>query len=118
MPVSYTSYQENLREKSDAYTHAVYRLSKKLPKEELFGLTSQLRRSSLSVTLNIIEGFARNSRKAYKQFLLISLGSLKESEYILDFCVKEKLLLPSDVSSPLKQAEEIGKMIWGILRKP
>ena len=118
MQESFVSYQEKLREKSDAYSHAVYSLSKKLPKEEVFGITSQLRRSSLSVTLNIIEGFARNSRKSYKQFLLISLGSLKESEYILDFCVKEKLLLSKDVEIPLKQAEEIGKMIRGILRKP
>lgn len=118
MQKSSISYQDKLCILSDTYAHTVYRLSKKLPKEEVFGITSQLRRSSLSVTLNIIEGFARNSRKSYKQFLLISLGSLKESSYILDFCVKEKFFTSEDVDAPLKQAEEIGKMVWGILRKP
>lgn len=111
------SYQEKLRTLADTYAHTIYTLTKKLPKEELFGITSQIRRSSLSVVLNIIEGFARNSQKSYKNFLSISLGSLKESEYLLTFCVQEKLLTPKDIESPLQQAEEIGKMLWGAIQK-
>lgn len=112
-----SSYNEKLKLLANKYAHEVYALSKKLPKEELFGITSQIRRSSLSVILNIIEGFARNSDKSYQNFCLISLGSLKESEYLLTFCVEEKLLTQKDVRPPLEKAEEIGRMLWGITRK-
>lgn len=58
----------------------VYNLSKKFPKEEIYGLTSQMRRSAISIPSNIAEGFARNHNKEYKQFLYISLGSCAELE--------------------------------------
>lgn len=58
----------------------IYNITKNFPKEELYGLTSQIRRSVVSVSANIAEGAARNSRKEFMQFLYISLGSLSELE--------------------------------------
>jgi len=58
----------------------IYILSKKLPKEELYGLTSQMRRSAISIPSNIVEGFRRYHNKEYKQFLYIALGSCAELE--------------------------------------
>ena len=58
----------------------IYILTKKFPKEELYGLTSQIRRSAVSIPSNIAEGFRRYHNKEYKQFLYIALGSCAELE--------------------------------------
>jgi len=58
----------------------IYTLTKKFPKEELYGLTSQIRRSAISIPSNIAEGFRRYHNKEYKQFLYIALGSCAELE--------------------------------------
>ena len=101
----------------DEYVHGVYRLTKNFPKEELYGTTSQLRRASLSVILNYIEGYSRIKNKVHRNFLEISYGSLQESKYLLDFAQKEKYATKDDSYKLLKLADEIGAMIWGILRK-
>lgn len=61
----------------------IYQITSTFPKEELFGLTSQIRRSFVSIPNNIAEGCGRNSDKEFAQFLNIALGSLSESEYLL-----------------------------------
>ena len=58
----------------------IYILTKKFPKEELYGLTSQMRRSAVSIPTNIAEGFRRYHNKEYKQYLYIALGSCAELE--------------------------------------
>ena len=58
----------------------IYNITKSFPKEEIYGLTSQIRRASVSIPANIAEGAARNSKKEFIQFLYISLGSLSELE--------------------------------------
>ncbi len=57
-----------------------YRLTQQFPREELYGLTSQLRRAVVSIPANIAEGCARNHRAEYRQFLYVALGSLAEAE--------------------------------------
>jgi len=61
-------------------TFDLYMLTRDFPKEELYGLTSQIRRSAVSVASNIAEGAARSSRKEFSQFLYIALGSVAELE--------------------------------------
>jgi len=112
-----TLFHENLKAKMDEYVHFVYGCTKKFPREELYGVTSQLRRASLSVVLNYIEGYARGRDKIHKNFLEISYGSLKESKYLLHFSFVENYLEQSDFEKATKLADEIGAMLWGMLRK-
>ena len=58
----------------------VYKLTGKFPKEEQFGLTSQMRRAAVSIPANVAEGYARNHRPELRQFLYVALGSLAELE--------------------------------------
>ena len=72
-------------EKGHEFAIQVYQVTKQYPKDELYGLTSQLRRAALSIPTNIAEGSARNSEKEFAQFLNISSGSASECEYLLEF---------------------------------
>jgi len=112
-----TIFHEELKSKMDEYAHLAYRLTRKFPKEELYGSASQLRRAALSVVLNYIEGYARGREKVHKNFLEISYGSLKESKYIFNFAFEEKYLTQLDYDEAMKLAEDIGAMLWGIISK-
>src|SRR5437588_12116607 len=68
---------------ADDLTVAVYERTRKFPKEEVYGLTSQLRRASYSVPANIVEGSSRDSQKDYLHFLYIARGSLSETQYFI-----------------------------------
>ena len=105
-------YKEKLQKKMDEFVKLVYRMTKKFPKEEIYGITSQLRRSSLSVVLNYIEGFARRKKAVQLNFLEISYGSLKEAEYILKLSFYERYLNQLDYKHSTKLANEIGAMLW------
>jgi four helix bundle protein len=70
----------NVWKESMTLAKEVYRLTKNFPKEETFGLVSQMRRAAVSIPSNIAEGAARNSNKEFIQFLHVSLGSLAELE--------------------------------------
>ncbi len=99
-------------ERADTYAHQVYALSRELPPDERYGLTSQLRRAALSVPLNIIEGYARKTSKYFQQFLRIAYGSLKESQYLLRFVVEEKYFEEAEVKATFGLGDEIGAMLW------
>ncbi len=70
-------------QKSHQFTLQIYGATRSFPKYERFGLTSQLRRSAISLTSNIAEGCGRNGEKEFTHFLSISLGSANEAEYQL-----------------------------------
>ena len=74
----------------------MYQITSTFPKEELFGLTSQIRRSFVSIPNNIAEGCGRNSDKEFAQFLNIAIGSLSESEYLLILAKDLKYLKAED----------------------
>lgn len=113
-------YNSIIKSKMDDYAHQVYSITRKFPKDELYGVTSQLRRAALSVVLKYIEGYSRNrignKGKMYGNFLEISYGSLKESKYLLHFSLEEKYLTKYQYENVIKLAEEIGAMLWGIIR--
>jgi len=111
--INTTGYFEQIKTKMDAYVHFVYKLTKNFPKEEIYGCTSQLRRSTLSVILNFIEGFARKKLAVKRNFWEISYGSLQESKYLLEFAWMEKYIMnEADYLTALKMADEIGAMLW------
>jgi four helix bundle protein len=68
---------------ADDLTVAIYERTRRFPKEEMYGLTGQLRRAAYSVPANIAEGSARGSRRDYLHFLYIARGSLAETQYFL-----------------------------------
>ncbi len=82
----------------------------------MYGITSQLRRSALSVALNYVEGYARQREAVYKSFLQTSYGSLKEAEYLIKFSIKENYSNSEDASRSLKLADEIGAMLWSTIK--
>lgn len=75
-------------QKADELAYQVYLATKAFPKEELYGITSQLRRAATSISVNIVEGAGRQNRNEFKQFINIALGSLAETEYLLSFCLR------------------------------
>lgn len=111
------TYHEKLKKKMDEYAHFIYNVTKEFPKEEIYGITSQIRRAAISIILNYIEGYARGRDKVHKNFLEISYGSLKESKYLLHFSFVEGYLSKTNYTKASGLAENIGAMLWGIIRK-
>lgn len=109
-------FHDILKQKMDLYAHEIYRVTKNFPKSETYGLTSQIRRAAVSVILNYIEGFARIKQKVYINFLEISYGSLKESQYLLDFSCAEKLIDDDEFNKIHLLGDEIGAMLWSIMK--
>lgn len=110
-------FHDNLKSRMDKLVSKVYIYTKSFPKEELYGLTSQLRRAALSIILNYIEGYARQRKTVMKNFLEISYGSLKETKYLLYFCNKQDYLSKDHYNELINLCDEIGAMLWGILKK-
>jgi four helix bundle protein len=90
----------------------IYRITKQFPKEELYGITSQLRRAALSVPTNIVEGMGRQGRNETRQFLNIALGSIAEVEYLIDFSGRLGLLLQQDVVQLQMIRQRAGNLLY------
>ncbi|HJT19094.1 MAG TPA: four helix bundle protein [Nitrospira sp.] len=90
-----------------------YSITNRFPREELFGLVSQIRRAAVSIPSNIAEGAARNSRKEYIQFLYVALGSVAELETQLLLALRLKLFSSIDV---LERVERVRQLLLGLLR--
>lgn len=93
-----------------------YRMTRQFPKEELYGMTSQVRRSAASVAANIAEGHGRNSRGEYIQFLCVAQGSLKELETHLILAARVGLIGHGLTEKALEQSEGLGKMLRALIR--
>lgn len=96
---------------------ATYELTRRYPREELFGLTSQSRRAAASVAANIAEGYGRASRQAYINFLRIAQGSLKELETHLILAERVDVAPSGLIRSLLEQCDEVGRMLNGLVSK-
>lgn len=93
-----------------------YRTTKKFPRDEIYGMTSQIRRAAASIPANIAEGYGRESTASYIQFLRIAQGSLKELETHLMLAQRVDLL-SVDASNPLLvDCERISKMLRNFIR--
>lgn len=112
-----SSFHKELKLLMDEFVHVVYDCSIMFPKEEIYGVTSQLRRAALSIILNYIEGYARQKDKVYRNFLEISYGSLKETKYLLYFSYKRHYIEKEMYDKTIVKADRIGKMLWGVLKK-
>lgn len=99
-------------QKADELAYQVYLGTKDFPKAEIYGITSQLRRAVLSVPTNIVEGYGRQSRKELKQFANIALGSLAETEYLLDFCLRLGYFNGNQHKVLQSLREEVGRLLW------
>ena len=111
------SFHEDLKIKMHLFVTEVYAVTKNFPKDELYGVTSQLRRAALSVVLNYIEGFARRRGegcKIYNNFLNIAYGSLKEAKYLIYFTFTQNYMTENIYKKVLAQADEIGAMLFRV----
>jgi len=97
--------------------YEVYKISKSLPKTEIFGLRSQVRRSAVSVVCNIIEGFARDdwlkTGKDLLKFIEISYGSLEETRFLMEFIEKEYEL---DTLIFQRDADKLGALLFSFIK--
>jgi four helix bundle protein len=93
-----------------------YRLTRPFPRDELFGLTSQIRRAAGSIPANIAEGHGRENTGNFVQHLRISQGSLKELETHLLLAERVGVLAAGDLQAALAQCESLGKMLRALIR--
>ena len=103
-------------QKADELALQVYLITKTFPRDELYGITSQLRRAALSVPTNIVEGYGRHGKGELRQFTNIALGSLAEVDYLLDFCLRLKYFKQEDYDRISALRSEVGRLLWGFYK--
>ncbi len=103
-------------ELADELVLLIYKLTRCFPKEELFGLTSQMRRSAVSVASNIVEGCARNTKNDYLHFLDMAYGSSHELQYQVSLAHRLGYAPDMDYRSIQSSCEETTKVLNGLLR--
>jgi four helix bundle protein len=104
-------------QKSMALVSQIYETTKLFPKDELYGLTSQVRRCAISVPSNIAEGYGRKSTKDYIRFLEIALGSLYELQTQLEISVNLKYISDSTFQQINDNSREIERMLSSLIKK-
>ncbi len=95
----------------------VYKVVKTFPDDEKFGLTSQIKRSSVSISSNIAEGYGRNYTKDYARFLQIARGSLFEMQTQLQIALNLDFINRKDIEDILDLSVEIEKMLNTLIKK-
>lgn len=93
----------------------IYELTKKLPREETYALSDQLRRAAVSIPSNIAEGQAREAGREFIHFLYIAQGSRAEIETQLDICVRLKYFSEAQVYKANSLCGEVGRMLTGLI---
>jgi len=101
---------------ADDLTVAIYEATRAFPREEIYGLTSQLRRAAFSVPANIAEGSSRESQRDYLHFLHIARGSLSEAQYFLHLAGRLGYLQPTDVDRLCSQSRQTFGCLHGLIQ--
>ena len=104
-------------QKSLDLIEAIYQITKTFPNDELYGLTSQMRRAVVSIATNITEGYQRNYIKEYIQFLYIAKSSASELETLLNIAYRLKLINSFDLNNINTSLLEILKMLSSLISK-
>ncbi|RWM74329.1 MAG: four helix bundle protein [Mesorhizobium sp.] len=96
---------------------SIYEVTRAWPKDELYGMTGQVRRAATSVPANIAEGYGRESRASYQQFLRIAQGSLKELETHLMIAHRVEIASHEAVELLMNRSESVGTLLRLLIRK-
>lgn len=102
---------------ADEFAYEVYKTTGTFPKEEMFGIVSQLRRAAVSIPTNIVEGYSRKGDKELTRFVNIAIGSLAEVEYLLSFSFKLGYLDESSYQNLESIRSQLGKLLWRFYKK-
>ena len=102
---------------ADALAFDIYTITSNFPKEEMFGLSSQLRRAALSIPTNIVEGYSRRGNKELIHFISISLGSLAETKYLLSFSHRLNYISSEEYEAIKAGHDLLGKKLWRFYEK-
>lgn len=94
----------------------IYKITSKQPKDEIYGITSQLRRAAVSIPLNIAEGYGRLSEDDFKRFLKISLGSTNETSTLIEISKDLGYINNNEYSKLIKQYDILGKKIYKFMQ--
>ncbi|MFC2091709.1 four helix bundle protein [Elusimicrobiota bacterium] len=112
------SYEDlEIWQRSMDLVEKIYHFSKSFPKEEVYGLTSQIRRAAISIPSNISEGFARYHNKEYRHFLYIALGSCAELSTQILIAERLRYMNKPDADLIVKEISEISKMTMNLIKK-
>lgn len=103
-------------ELADELVLAIYQATRSFPKEEMFGLTSQLRRAAISIASNIVEGCARTSSADFLHFLDMAYGSAREVEYQVSVAYRLGYMSGEMYKILNSKCEETGKVLNGLIR--
>jgi len=104
-------------QKSMQLVTETYRLTKTFPKDEQYGLTSQIRRSAVSIPSNMAEGYGRKSKNDYARFLQIARGSLYEFQTQLEICLRLDFISNRGFGDICEKSREIEKMLNSLISK-
>ncbi len=109
---------ENLDAWKEATNLAVriYQITRTFPKEEIYGITSQIRRAAVSISSNIAEGAGRRSKKDFQQFVHVASGSLNEVESILHICFRLDFVKPDAYQDLKENVDKVGRLIGGLIK--
>ena len=95
----------------------IYKITKSFPREELYGLTGQLRRAAVSIPSNIAEGFARQHNKEYRQFLYVALGSCAEMYTQTTVAKRLGLVANPEAAAVLDELDQLSRMTMTLIKR-
>ena len=103
-------------QRADVLVMLVYKATQEFPKEEQYGLVSQMRRAAVSVAANIVEGSSRRSPQEYLQFLSVARASLNELAYYIELTSRLNYLVPERFQQIDNASQETARVLYGLIQ--